>query len=271
VKAVRRGVYTLGPAEITAGDPFGIFHRTTTAAGRYEIIVYPRIFSPDEIGLPFQEALGDLRTRRALAEDPTLLAGSREYRPGDPLRRVHWKATARSGELQVRIFDPSTTAQLMIVLNVNTYQHVWQGVDPERMEAVIDVAASLAAWALERDFAVGLRSNGIVPGTEVTPRIAPSANPRQTTHLLEHLARLAFSGRFAAESVLQDEIRRLGAGGSIVFVTPILTPELIRVLTSRRLTGRVSVVYCGRFAAPVVQGLPIYLVTPPMERGRAVS
>jgi hypothetical protein len=159
----------------------------------------------------------------------------------------------------------------MIVLNMNTYQHVWQGVDLDRMEACIDVAASLAIWALEKDFAVGMRSNGIVAGLENTPRVAPSAHSRQVTALLEQLARLAFSGRFSAEYVLQDEVQRLPAGGSILFVTSIITPSLVQILTSRTLKGRVSVVYCGRSAAPVVRGVPITLATLPTERVRAVS
>lgn len=263
VEAVRRGVYTLGPAQLAAGDPFGIFRREVDLGGRQEIMVYPRVYRPKDIGLPFREALGDAPTRRALVEDPTRIAGTREYRPGDPLRRMHWKATALTGDLQVRLFEPSTTAQIILVANLNTFQNVWQGVDLERMESTIDVAASIAMWALEKGFAVGVRSNGIVAGTELTPRLAPSASPRQPVQVLEHMARLSFSGRYSAEFVLLDESRRLTAGTTIIFVTSIVTPQIINVLTSRRLTGRSSVVYCGRFAAPVVRGIPIYLATPP--------
>jgi uncharacterized protein (DUF58 family) len=271
VKGHRRGVYTLGPVRIAAGDPFGIFPREKDIGATQDIIVYPRVYHPEEIGLPFREAMGEVVAQHALVEDPTLLAGSREYRPGDPLHRMHWKATARTGQLQVRISDPTTTAQLMIVLNLNTFQHVWQGVDLDRMEAAIDVAASIALWALEKDFAVGLRSNGIVPGLENTPRLSPSANPRQPAQVLEHLARLAFSGRFSAEDVLLDESRRLQAGGSIVFITSIITPSLISTLTTRQLKSRVAVIYCGRFAAPVVRGVPIHLAVPPTEARRAIS
>lgn len=271
VRALRRGVYAMGPAHVESGDPFGVFTREQEMGDRLEIVVYPRVYRPEEIGLPFREAMGEAVARRALYEDPTLLAGSREYRPGDALHRMHWKATARTGALQVRVADPSTTAQLMIVLNLNTFQHVWQGVDLDRMDAAIEVAASLALRCLEKDFAVGLRSNGVVPGLENTPRLPISANPQQPMLILEHLARLVFSGRFRAEDVLEDEARRLTGGSSIMFVTSILTPPLIASLSSPRLAGRVSVVYCGRFAAPVVRGVPIHLVTPPQERMHAVS
>jgi uncharacterized protein (DUF58 family) len=270
VKGLQRGVYSLGPAVVESGDAFGMFRRQAVLGKREEIIVYPRIYRPDDIGLPFREAMGVPLAKRALFDDPTLLAGSREYRPGDPMRRMHWKATARRGELQVRVCDPSTTAHLMLVLNLNTFQHVWQGVEPERVEAAISVAASLAVWALEKDFAVGVRSNGVVAGGGNTPRLAASANPLQAPRILEHLARLSFSGRFTAEEILSDESKRLGAGGSMIFVTSILTPSLIQILTSPALRGRASTVYCGRFAAPVVRGLQVHLAVPPVEREYAV-
>lgn len=271
ITARRRGVYAFGAALVDSGDPFGIFPHTAILGRREELIVYPKVHRPEELGLPFREAMGLTTAPRALVKDPTLLAGSREYHPGDPLNRVHWKATARTGGLQVRIADPSTTARIMLVLNLNTFQHVWQGVDLDRMESTIDIAASVGLWALDKGFAVGIRSNGIVPGMEMMPLLPASAHPRQPSAILEHLARLSFSGRFSAEGVLDEEAGRLQAGSSIVFVTPIVTPQLIGVLTSRRLIGRVSVVYCGRFAAPVVRGVPIYLASPPREVHRAVS
>jgi uncharacterized protein (DUF58 family) len=271
VRGLQRGVYALGPALIESGDTFGLFRRQASLGKRQEIVVYPRIYRADEIGLQFRQAMGVAFARRALFDDPTLVSGSREYRPGDPMRRIHWKATARSNDLQVRVCDPSTTAQLMIVVNLNTAQHAWQGVEPERVEAAISLAASLAMWALDKDFAVGLRSNGIVAGVENTPRVAPSASRHQAPHLLEHLARLSFSGRFGAEEILLDERKRLGSGGSMIFVTSILTPPLIQILTSAGLRDRVSVVYCGRFAAPVVRGLHVHLALPPLESDHAIS
>ncbi|MGH2442786.1 MAG: DUF58 domain-containing protein [Chloroflexota bacterium] len=265
LKAIQRGVLTLEAASIRSGDPFGIFQREAVTGRPLDIVVYPRIYSPDEIDLSFQHAMGDTVIRRALVEDPMLMAGTREYSPGDPMHRVHWKATARSGALQLRMADSSTTACVMLVINLNTFQHIWQGMDFDRMEATIAVGASMALWALERDFAVGLRSNGVVLGLDNTPRIIPSAHPNQSAVLLDQLARLSFSGRISAEQMLMDDGRRLQSGTSIVFVTPTLNPETIALLTGRRLAGRVSVVYCGRFAAPVVRGLPIHLASPPSE------
>lgn len=262
VTARRRGVYTLEPAHVASGDPFGFFNRTAVLGKRQEIVVYPRVYAPEEIGLPFRDVLGDATPDRALLDDPSLIAGSREYRPGDPLNRVHWKATARIGALSVRLHDPSTAANLLIVLNLNTAKYAWQGVDNDRMEASIDAAASLAIWALDRDYPVGIRSNGAIRQSSAAPRVPPSASPRQATILLDHLARLSYSGLFGAEYLLLDEMQRLEARTGIIFVTPLLSPEIISILTAPKLADRVSVVYCGRVGAPVVRGVPVHLARP---------
>lgn len=263
VAAHRRGVYTMEPVQLASGDPFGIFNRQGMTGDRQEIVVYPNVYSPEDIGLPFREVLGDATPDRALLDDPSLIAGSREYRPGDPLNRIHWKATARTGELSVRMHDPSTSANLLIVLNLNTAQYAWHGVDNDRMEAAIDAAASIAVWALDRDYPVGIRSNGTIRQSSAAPRVSPSASPRQAAIILDHLARLSFSGLYGAEYMLMDEMRRLQARSGIIFVTPLLSPEIISVLTAPQLASRVSVVYCGRTGAPVIRGVPVHLMRPP--------
>lgn len=262
VTARRRGIYTVEPARASSGDPFTIFNRSAVLGERHEIIVYPNVFTPEEIGLPFREVLGDAVPERALLDDPSLIAGSREYRPGDPLNRVHWKATARTGSLSVRVHDPSTTANLMIVLNLNTARYAWHGVDNDRMEATIDAAASFAVWALDRGYPVGIRSNGAIRQSSTAPRVAASASPRQATILLDHLARLSYSGLYGAEYLLLDEIHQLEARTGIIFITPLLSPEIISVLSAPKIANRVSVIYCGRTGAPVIRGVPVHLARP---------
>lgn len=260
VTALRRGVYALGPASVASGDPFGLFRREGEIGETYEIVVYPNVYIPEEPGVPFRDAMGELIPRRALLEDPTLLAGSREYRPGDPLHKMHWKATARSGELQVRICDPSTTANLLILLNISTYQYLWEGINVERMEDAIDAAASLATWALEKGYAVGLHANGSAAGAEGWTRVAPSAHPGQSALILDRLARITAASRYPPQDLLSEEVSHLDSRTSIVFVTPVITPAVVPLLTGRRLRGRVSVVYVGE-GAPSVPGVPVHYLT----------
>jgi uncharacterized protein (DUF58 family) len=172
----------------------------------------------------------------------------------------------------VRVADPSTTAKVMIVLNLTTFRRFWEGIRTDRLEEAIRAAGSLAVWALESGFAVGLHSNAILAdqaGDKYAPRVPPSAHPRQKAALLEHLARLVFAGNFSPAYILLEEARKLTEGTSLIFVTTLLTPQLVSVLTSRQLAGKVAVVYCGSPVAPVVRGLPMHLFRP--EARRAAS
>src|SRR5205814_1197432 len=102
-----RGVYQVGPLELTSGDPFGFFTQRALLFERATVLVYPRVVPLRRLGFPLAAGLGASQRRRALQDDPSRAAGVRAYRPGDPLRRIHWKATARQGELQVRLLANS--------------------------------------------------------------------------------------------------------------------------------------------------------------------
>jgi ATPase family associated with various cellular activities (AAA)/Protein of unknown function DUF58 len=82
-------------------------------------------------------------TPRRLLEDPLRVAGVREYVLGDDPRRIHWKATARAGELRSKIYEPSSRYRLLMLLDINSYPEPWMGLDSEIQELSI-AAASLA-------------------------------------------------------------------------------------------------------------------------------
>src|SRR5207248_3641637 len=83
---------------------------------------------------------------------------------GDDPRRIHWKATARAGELRSKIYEPSSQYRLLILLDINTYQESWMGLDPEIQELTIAAAASIAMWALDEGYTVGLLANSLMMG-----------------------------------------------------------------------------------------------------------
>src|SRR5919197_172342 len=159
-----RGVHTFGPATVRTGDVFGLASQEMEVRDEEYLLVYPRIVSLDQLRLPAGNPFGDVPLRRQwLFEDPLRTVGVREYRPGDSPRRLHWKATARAPgqQLQVKLIEPTTTNRLLVLLNVSTsgQNWSWQGYDPEALEAAITTAASVAQWAVDRGYLVGLAAN----------------------------------------------------------------------------------------------------------------
>ena len=163
VKFLHRGAYDLGNASLTAGDLLGIKNFQRTQSLRVPILVYPHLLDEAEVPLPMSRMLGELSNRRQLLQDPFLVRGIRPYQPGDPVRDIHWPATARTGDVQVRIHDYTTRTKLLVVLNTQLEDIQWQNHLPESQEPVIEYGISLAATlcvqALRSGLAAGFAAN----------------------------------------------------------------------------------------------------------------
>src|SRR3990172_7103537 len=120
ITCMARGYFPLGPAHLRSGDLFGITSHSRYIESTDYLIVYPRIVPLEALGIPSLHPLGDQRSRRPLLEDPTRTVGVRDYQPADPLRRIHWKATARMGQMQTRQYEATTAHRLVIFLNMDT-------------------------------------------------------------------------------------------------------------------------------------------------------
>jgi uncharacterized protein (DUF58 family) len=116
--AVERGVYHLGPTTLRARDPFGMATSQADVETPATLIVRPLVTSMERLNLPSVAPFGEHRSSTRLLDDPLRVSGIRDYAPGDEPRRIHWKATARAGALQSKIYDPSTRQALMIFLDL---------------------------------------------------------------------------------------------------------------------------------------------------------
>jgi uncharacterized protein (DUF58 family) len=103
----RRGYYRVGPLVTMGGDLIGSASYENRYADDDFVIVYPKIVALTDLGLPSQSPFGTLPSRERLFEDPTRIRGVRDYQPGDSLRRMDWKTSARVGSLQVRRYEPA--------------------------------------------------------------------------------------------------------------------------------------------------------------------
>jgi len=232
------------------------------------LLVYPKVVPLERLGLPASSPFGDVPVRRQwLFEDPMRTVGVRDYRPGDSPRRLHWKATARAPDqtLQVKVFEPTTSHRLHVLLNVNTSEEnwSWQGYDPHALEAAITTAASVANWASDHGFLVGLAANAKLFHSSAAVRIPPSRDPRQLMHIFEALARLVPMGSMPVESLIELEAHDLAYGSTVVMVTSVTSEPLINQLQQLKRAGHQPVLLLiTTDEAPVapLNGLPAYAI-----------
>jgi uncharacterized protein (DUF58 family) len=172
-----RGVHMFGPTVLRSGDVFGFLNRQETLSNRQYLLVYPLVVPITRFGLPSHHPFGDNRAPRRLLEDPSRVIGVRDYMYGDDLRRVHWKATARMMQLQSKVYQATTTYTLVLFLNIISQLDAWYGIRPELQELAICATASVADWALNQGYAVGLYANTIMYMPELGMSISTSQTP----------------------------------------------------------------------------------------------
>jgi uncharacterized protein (DUF58 family) len=259
LECVRRGVYDLRSARVQSGDPFGLFTVEGEIGQADRLIIYPVVKPVLGLQLPQKEPFGPKVADQRLLQDPIYMRGIRPFQPGDSLRHVHWKATARTQELQTRIFEPTSSPNLVLFVNISTLARQWEGIDPVLLERVVSVAASICAYAVQERLLVGLSANGTLPRSDQPLRVMPSRSPQQLTRLLEALAavRGVVSGQF--EESLLPESSRLPWGATLMIVTAVVTPELESVLLRLKRVGRKLVLLSLADAPPTwMRGVVTY-------------
>lgn len=225
----RRGRYRLGPLALEMSDPLGLFRYRRAEAGTREMIIYPPLVQLATIQRPRGQR-GGVASAALLNILPTPNAGGlREYRPGDPLSFIHWRAVAHTGKMMVKEFDQEIAGAVWIVLDLARAAHSGTD-DTATVEIAVVLACSLANLMLSEGRTVGLFTGG------ATPRMVRPGRGRQ--HVWEFMGTLVDAeadGDLPLTNVL-DELRTAVPGRhAVVAITPDTSGDWLGSLIS--LTG----------------------------------
>lgn len=164
VRSDLRGRYPLGPLQLRLTDPFGMCELTRSFSAYDTLTVVPRVEALPPVRLSGAAGgYGDRRQRSlALAGDDDVIP--RGYRHGDDLRRIHWRSTARHGELMVRREEQPQKVRCTVLLDTRRSAYGGSGPDSP-FEWAVSGAASVCLHLLERGFAVRLLTDTGLPAT----------------------------------------------------------------------------------------------------------
>ncbi len=259
-----RGWHRFGPSVASASDPLGLSSRREEIGGIARFLVYPRMVPISEMIVPARQPFGDFKPQQSVVEDPMRMAGVREYVPGDSPKRIHWRATARTGTLQTRVFEPSASPVAAVFLDTITFSYLWEGQNSDLLELSVTAAASLTRQLLESRHQVGFYANAPIPNRSRTVRVPPSRRPGQLTRILEDMAALmpAFGDRI--EHMMMHELPRLPWGATVIIITCRVTEGLQRSLVRHaRSSGTLRFVIVAIGPEPVLlpdlrRRIPVY-------------
>jgi uncharacterized protein (DUF58 family) len=233
---VRRGHFRIEPLQIRTGDPFGFFEASASVGQGITLVVYPRIDALPMWRLPPANIEGaHAQPERTLQTTP-LATTVRPYAPGDSMNRIHWRTTARTGEIQVKEFDLEQTADAWIFMDLDAANEGGSG-DESTTEVAVRAAASIADKALEENRAVGLTVNAhrmtVVPADR---------GARQRLKILQLLAAVEADGRTPLSEALVTGVNRLRRGMTAIVVTSSQDASFVRPLATLRTRGISAVV-----------------------------
>jgi uncharacterized protein (DUF58 family) len=219
----RRGVFRLGPWDLRMADPFGFFEVTQHYPAITNIMVYPRASYLPELDLPRGRASGRAATSLRSPAETINIGGLRDFLPGDSLRRVHWRSSARHDRLMVREFEREPSGDLWLIVDMDAAVQAGHAAEATQEYAVV-LAASLAAQLAREGErrAVGLVVSGAHPAL-----LSPGRGQAQVWRILRALAEAEPGAGRALAPVLDDLKRSLGSGVTLVVLTPSQEPAWV--------------------------------------------
>lgn len=259
------GYFQIGPTLVESGDLFGLHRHYRIATEPVYILVYPKVIPVAGYDVSSRRPVGEIKLQHRLFEDPTRISGVRQYQAGDPMNRVHWKATARTGELHSRVYDSSSLAGATILLDYHEESYPARG-EPDRSELAVTLAVSLTNAICLLGQQVGLITNardaadrireegyklefrtredarkdfGMLPeNTRLHPvTIETARGTEQFTRILETSARLELSNGLTFPQLIAESLTRLPRDASVVAILGDVNEEIAIALGNLRRSG----------------------------------
>lgn len=261
----QRGYFQIGPLVLETGDVFGLHRRYRVVTSPHFLLVYPEVVPLEGYAIASRRPLGEVRMSYRLYEDPTRIAGVRSYMPGDPLNRVHWRATARTGSLHSKIYEPSSVAGATILLDFHQASYDPKQ-EPYRSELAVSAAASIAHALYHLGQQVGLVTNGrdaadrirqegwnpdarsrrearrsagmLVHSDRLQPVVVETRQGQeQLVRILESLARLELTDGLSFGQMVMETASRLPHNATVLALLDAVTPETAVALGNLRRKG----------------------------------
>lgn len=239
----KRGVFTLGPTKLSTGDPFGIFQNKMSFESLEKLVVIPTYEKLNYFPEPSGYLTGGKARKTRNTEVSPYSISVRDYSPGDPLRRIDWKSTARLEKIMVKEFEEDPQANVWIMLDANIEGHhflenkkkevadqpLWERrnyrefeLPPDTLEYGISFAASICDYYLNNLRSVGFSSNG-----QKIINIPPESSTRQLDKILEILASINISENVRFPEYLLSQKQVIQKGSSIILITSSLNMDLV--------------------------------------------
>ncbi|USG66281.1 DUF58 domain-containing protein [Brevibacillus ruminantium] len=221
----KRGVLWLSEAQFETIPLFGEESVSLPLPLSFSVLVYPLPLPLPPLDLTATEPEGTVVTRRHRMEDVTFLRGVRAYTLGDRLKHIHWKASAKTGQLQTRLFEPTASPKWKLIGHIlPSYEPLLQKYNDTVNERTISALAALSVQCRKQSLTYELLLTVKQRGREHYHLHAGSGKAHHV-QVMTHLAKLHQYGPTSLAAVLHRLEHQSAAGEMIMVVTPRLDEQ----------------------------------------------
>lgn len=182
VDAYQRGLHRLGPVVVESSAPFGLFRRRRKITGEQTVLVYPQVHPLRRLAMA--QGFSGMESEGRKARTGTDILGTRRYAPGDPRRNIHWRNTAKTGQLMVKELEDPLDRTTYLLFDAT---RVWGEGRETTLEYGIKAVASVAGFAQRSDLPVQVLGGGLSARASQTGE-ALRGSPETWPLLLKELA-----------------------------------------------------------------------------------
>lgn len=228
LKCLKRGVFQTENVTLISGDLLNFNVVSVPFSVNVNLMIYPEIVDLDELFIPVNLMQGEKIVNRWIIDDPFIVAGARNYSPGDSLNRIHWPASARSGRLMVKKNEFTSHQSLAVLLNMQSQLYEYADtVYKEIAELGIKVAATLFDRALKDGSPVRFGTNGCISAeARKTIFTGEAANKDHFSELFKILASLLMKNVRDFEGLLEEDALPVLENTEVVIITAYLSRKL---------------------------------------------
>ena len=241
VRCEKRGIMTIDNATITISDLFGMSRRAKVFKAFDSVRVLPTPANMETGELSGDLFIGNMQVRRFVLPDPFMISGAREYTGREPMNRIHWAQTARTGSLMAYNNEFTTERRVMMILNMQRSERHRVALSEAALELQIKAAAFVLEYCLDMSAECALFINA-----ERSLKIPASSGYEHTVNTLRQLAELeCVSGEW-----LEDILGELDFNDytDVILITPFVSEKIGAFLEGLAANGKCTKVFTAGLA-----------------------
>lgn len=215
-----RGYYSYNTIKINISDIFGIFSIAKDIKCNELITIYPKITKLNRFNIKSLQIYGTASTRKKANEDYSSITDIRKYYPGDSLKKIHWKVSAKRNMLHVKNYEMNGSAETDIFINFRGEDYY----EPKRMdieEKIVECAVAIINYMLERNISTYLF------GSDKRYIYIKGRDLKTFKSFMDELITVKSNGDILFNQFLESRSKLLSKGSSIIIITPLINEKYL--------------------------------------------